>query len=112
MIDTTTPTDIQFIVQEILNVGASLLLPTLRERMELLHEQLLHGKNLSNGQQMLLQIILSSLEEPVHVAALLGYSSVPEKLDSKDICVVEMLMTTLLQSFSAHTVSNLTFLFC
>lgn len=73
--------------------------------MELLHEQLLHGKHLTTGQQMLLGIILSSLEEPIHVAALLGYSSIPEKLDLKDLSIVKILMTTLLQSFSVHTVS-------
>ncbi|KAF5282986.1 hypothetical protein FQA39_LY04857 [Lamprigera yunnana] len=107
LMDVTIPADIQAIVKEVLNVGASLLLPTLRERMELLHEQLLHGKNLSTGQHMLLGIILNSLEEPTHIAALLGYNDIPEKLDSKDLKILEMLMTTLLQSFSAHTEENL-----
>ncbi|KAF5301595.1 hypothetical protein FQR65_LT08900 [Abscondita terminalis] len=107
LMDVTIPADIQSIVKEVLNVGASLLLPTLRERMELLHEQLLHGKHLTAGQHMLLGIILNSLEEPTHIAALLGYNDVPEKLDSKDLRILEMLMTTLLQSFSAHTDENL-----
>lgn len=105
LVDITTPADIQTIVRELLNVGASLLLPTLKERMELLHEQLLHGKHLTTGQQMLLGIILNSLEEPMHVAALLGYSNVPEKLDPKDLYILETLMSTLLTSFSAHSVS-------
>ncbi|KAK5649906.1 hypothetical protein RI129_000935 [Pyrocoelia pectoralis] len=107
LMDVTTPTDIQSLVKEVLNVGASLLLPTLRERMELLHEQLLHGKHLSTGQHMLLGIILNSLEEPVHIAALLGYNDVPENLDSKDFQVLKVLMTTLLQSFNSHTEENL-----
>ncbi|KAF2886888.1 hypothetical protein ILUMI_19285, partial [Ignelater luminosus] len=103
LIDIPTPPDIQSIVKEVVSIGASLLLPTLKERMELLHEQLLHGKHLTTGQQMLLGIILSSLEEPIHVAALLGYSSIPEKLEFKDLSIVKILMTTLLQSFSVHT---------
>ncbi|XP_031334464.1 probable E3 ubiquitin-protein ligase HERC1 isoform X1 [Photinus pyralis] len=107
LMDVNTPTDIQSLVKEVLNVGASLLLPTLRERMELLHEQLLHGKHLSTGQHMLLGIILNSLEEPEHIAALLGYNDVPENLDSKDFRILEMLMTTLLQSFNSHTEENL-----
>ncbi|KAK4883685.1 hypothetical protein RN001_007004 [Aquatica leii] len=107
LMDVTIPADIQSIVKEVLNVGASLLLPTLRERMELLHEQLLHGKHLTAGQHMLLGIILNSLEEPRHIAALLGYNDIPEKIDSKDLRILEMLMTTLLQSFSTHTDENL-----
>lgn len=103
--DVTTPADIRQKVLEVLNIGAPLLLPNLKERIELLQEQLPKGNHLTRGQDMLLSTVLSSLEEPTHVAALLGFSNIPEKIETKDICLTEMLMTTLLQTLSRHTVS-------
>lgn len=54
---------------------------------------------------MLLGIILNSLEDPIHIAALLGYSSIPEKIE--DLQLTGTLMHTLLKSFSKNTVSPL-----
>lgn len=85
-------------------MGASLLLPDLRERVELLCDQLSHRMRLSQGQQMLLDIVLNSLEDPVHVAAVLGYNNSLERYESKDLCNAESLMTVLLQTFSMYTV--------
>lgn len=56
---------------------------------------------------MLLGIILNSLEDPVHVAALLGYSSIPEKLKESDLKLTGTLMHTLLQAFTKNTVNNI-----
>ncbi|PNF15872.1 hypothetical protein B7P43_G07996 [Cryptotermes secundus] len=83
-----------------------MLLPPLRERMELLHSLLPQGPDLSNGQKMLLGIILTSLEDHSHVSSLLGYSysAVSEdRLGSQDLHLAEALMKTLLRNLSFHT---------
>lgn len=107
--DIDTPQTIKATVLDILSIGAGLLLPQLRERMELLHSLLPEGANLTYGQKMLLDIILNSLEDHSHVAALLSYSIVPENLDLKDLHLTELLMATLLQNLNFYTVS---ILFC
>ncbi|KRT81777.1 Regulator of chromosome condensation repeat containing protein [Oryctes borbonicus] len=71
LIDVTENTDIYDKVREVVNIGASLLLPQLKERVQLLLEQLPLGSGLSQGQQMLLNIVITSLEEPTHIASLL-----------------------------------------
>lgn len=103
LIDIDTPQDIKDTVLEMVSVGAGLLLPQLKERMELLHSLLPAVANLTVGQKMLLDIILNSLEDHSHVAALLGYNTIPEKLDLMDINLTESLMTTLLENLNLHT---------
>lgn len=105
LVDIPTPSDVNAVVHEIIEDGASLLLPPLKERMELLRDQLPQGKDLSQGQEILLEIILNSLEEPTYVASMLGYSCAPENFVSKDLHAVEELMNTLLLAFNANTVS-------
>lgn len=105
LVDIPAPADVQSAVREILNIGTNLLLPELNERVELLCEQLPQSRHLSQGQQMLLDIVLNSLENPNHIASILGYN-VMETMDSKQVCATERLMTTLLQTFNAHTVSR------
>uniref|UniRef100_A0A3Q1JCX7 HECT-type E3 ubiquitin transferase n=1 Tax=Anabas testudineus TaxID=64144 RepID=A0A3Q1JCX7_ANATE len=89
LMDSSVPDEIQEAVIETLSVGATMLLPPLRERMELLHSLLPQGpdrwESLSKGQRMQLDIILTSLQDHTHVASLLGYSSPadgPEVLSS------------------------------
>lgn len=72
LVDIEAPEEIHNLAREVLNIGAPLLLPLLNERVEFLHLHLSSGNTLSQGQQMLLSIILSSLEDPIHIAALLG----------------------------------------
>nr|XP_057932869.1 probable E3 ubiquitin-protein ligase HERC1 isoform X7 [Doryrhamphus excisus] len=78
LMDSSVPDEIQEAVIETLSVGATMLLPPLRERMELLHSLLPQGpdrwESLSKGQRMQLDIILTSLQDHTHVASLLGYS--------------------------------------
>lgn len=105
LIDKDAPLEVHNSVREVLNTGASLLLPPLVERVEFLHLYLSNGKNLSMGQQMLLGIILHSLEEPVLTAALLGYSSSPEKLKLQEVQLTSTLMNTLLHCFCKNSVS-------
>ncbi|XP_018324237.1 probable E3 ubiquitin-protein ligase HERC1 isoform X2 [Agrilus planipennis] len=107
LVDISTPPEIQTHIQEVLSNGASFLLPQLKERIEFLNEQLPHINTLSQGQQMLLEIVLYSLEEPSYIATLLGYSSLPEKFDSKDLYLTETLMASLLQTFSVTTEQTL-----
>ncbi|XP_072409417.1 probable E3 ubiquitin-protein ligase HERC1 isoform X1 [Chiloscyllium punctatum] len=79
LMDSSVPDEIQEAVIETLSVGATMLLPPLRERMELLHSLLPQGpdrwESLTKGQRMQLDIILTSLQDHTHVASLLGYSS-------------------------------------
>ncbi|XP_073791889.1 probable E3 ubiquitin-protein ligase HERC1 isoform X5 [Danio rerio] len=79
LIDSNVPESIQQAVISTLSMGASLLLPPLRERTELLHSLLPQGpeswESLSKGQRLQLDMVLNSLQEQSHVASLLGYSS-------------------------------------
>ncbi|KAJ3666590.1 hypothetical protein Zmor_002027 [Zophobas morio] len=105
LVDIKTPTEIHATVIELINVGASLLLPQLPERVEFLHEHLSKDENLSQGQQMLLNIVLSSLEDPAHIATLLRETTSQEK--RQKLFLIETLMYTLLQSFSKITEDSL-----
>ncbi|KAF7696652.1 hypothetical protein HF521_005070 [Silurus meridionalis] len=79
LIDSDVPDTLQQAVMNTLSIGASLLLPPLRERTELLHSLLPQGpeswESLSKGQRLQLDMVLNSLQEQSHVASLLGYSS-------------------------------------
>ncbi|KAM9317693.1 putative E3 ubiquitin-protein ligase HERC1 [Pholidichthys leucotaenia] len=128
LMDSSVPDEIQEAVIETLSVGATMLLPPLRERMELLHSLLPQGpdrwESLSKGQRMQLDIILTSLQDHTHVASLLGYSSPadgPEILSSgppftafpdstysttaghPDTHLAEILMKTLLRNLGFYT---------
>ncbi|XP_006511166.1 probable E3 ubiquitin-protein ligase HERC1 isoform X1 [Mus musculus] len=91
LMDSTVPDEIQEVVIETLSVGATMLLPPLRERMELLHSLLPQGpdrwESLSKGQRMQLDIILTSLQDHTHVASLLGYSSPSDAADLSTVCM-------------------------
>ncbi|XP_071845609.1 probable E3 ubiquitin-protein ligase HERC1 isoform X3 [Apostichopus japonicus] len=123
LIDANTPPNIQKAISETLSIGAPLLLPPLRERMELLHSLLPQGPDrwdsLSKGQRMQLGIILTSLQENLHVASLLGFTSpVKDKeihssqaspleeeadVEGQDTHLAEVLMRTLLRNLGFHT---------
>ncbi|XP_061657060.1 probable E3 ubiquitin-protein ligase HERC1 isoform X5 [Syngnathoides biaculeatus] len=79
LIDTNMPDSIQQAVMNTLSIGASLLLPPLRERTELLLSLLPQGPQslnvLSKGQRLQLDMVLSSLQDQSHMASLLGYSN-------------------------------------
>ncbi|KAL1007751.1 hypothetical protein UPYG_G00091160 [Umbra pygmaea] len=129
LMDSSVPDEIQEAVMDTLSVGATMLLPPLGERMELLHSLLPQGpdrwENLSKGQRMQLDIILTSLQDHTHVASLLGYScppDTPETLASSstgfgqpldpaygapgtnpDTHLAEILMKTLLRNLGFYT---------
>ncbi|XP_066448386.1 probable E3 ubiquitin-protein ligase HERC1 isoform X1 [Eleutherodactylus coqui] len=128
LMDASVPDEIQEVVIETLSVGATMLLPPLRERMELLHSLLPQGpdrwESLSKGQRMQLDIILTSLQDHTHVASLLGYSSPSDSSDNSslplsygsssdpsyssqtshpDTHLAEILMKTLLRNLGFYT---------
>uniref|UniRef100_A0A8C4Q7E9 HECT and RLD domain containing E3 ubiquitin protein ligase family member 1 n=1 Tax=Eptatretus burgeri TaxID=7764 RepID=A0A8C4Q7E9_EPTBU len=119
LMDSSVPETIQEAVTETLSVGASMLLPPLKERMELLHSLLPQGpdrwESLSKGQRMQLDIILTSLQDHVHVASLLGYTRLGEDGESVEIShsglqsthpdthLAEVLMKTLLRNMGFYT---------
>ncbi|KAM9306994.1 putative E3 ubiquitin-protein ligase HERC1 [Pholidichthys leucotaenia] len=82
LIDTKMPDSIQQAVLSTLSIGASLLLPPLKERTELLLSLLPQGPQslnvLSKGQRLQLDMVLNSLQDQSHVASLLGYSNFGE----------------------------------
>ncbi|XP_034402246.1 probable E3 ubiquitin-protein ligase HERC1 isoform X2 [Cyclopterus lumpus] len=82
LIDTNMPDSIQQAVLSTLSIGASLLLPPLRERTELLLSLLPQGPQSINvpskGQRLQLDMVLSSLQDQSHVSSLLGYSNFGE----------------------------------
>eukprot|EP00066_Takifugu_rubripes_P013620 XP_011602886.1 PREDICTED: probable E3 ubiquitin-protein ligase HERC1 isoform X2 [Takifugu rubripes] len=82
LIDSNMPDSIQKAVLNTLSIGASLLLPPLRERTELLLSLLPRGPQslnvLSKGQRLQLDMVLSSLQDQSYIASLLGYSSLGE----------------------------------
>ncbi|XP_009067927.1 PREDICTED: probable E3 ubiquitin-protein ligase HERC1, partial [Acanthisitta chloris] len=131
LMDSSVPDEIQEVVIETLSVGATMLLPPLRERMELLHSLLPQGpdrwESLSKGQRMQLDIILTSLQDHTHVASLLGYSSPSDAAENSSLCVsygnlseqtysvqsshpdthlAEILMKTLLRNLGFYTNSS------
>nr|CAI5839110.1 unnamed protein product [Callosobruchus analis] len=106
LVNMVTPKEIHAAAKEVLYLGAPLLLPQLNERMEFLHVNLSHlnnGNELSAGQEMLLSIVMNSLEEPLHVSAILGYSSSSEKLGIHDLKMTSTLLHTLLKCYTKHT---------
>uniref|UniRef100_A0A671MPF4 HECT-type E3 ubiquitin transferase n=1 Tax=Sinocyclocheilus anshuiensis TaxID=1608454 RepID=A0A671MPF4_9TELE len=125
LMDASVPDEIQEAVIETLSVGATMLLPPLRERMELLHSLLPQGpdrwESLSKGQRMQLDIILTSLQDHTHVASLLGYSCPPDTSEPPalpsdsthvsgthsdthpDTHLAEILMKTLLRNLGFYT---------
>ncbi|XP_028317880.1 probable E3 ubiquitin-protein ligase HERC1 [Gouania willdenowi] len=128
LIDTNMPDSIQQAVLNTLSIGASLLLPPLRERTELLLSLLPQGPQslnvLSKGQHLQLDMVLSSLQDQSIVASLLGYSNfgevaasgppltpasvrAPSSTSSIEACeplhLAEVLLRTLLLSISFYT---------
>ncbi|CAG9773088.1 unnamed protein product [Ceutorhynchus assimilis] len=107
LVDIEAPEGIHNLAKDVLIIGAPLLLPLLNERVEFLYSHLSSGNVLSAGQQMLLSIILSSLEDPIHIAALLGYTVNMEKSRELDKDMISTLMHTLLQAFTKDTEDTL-----
>lgn len=111
LVDISLPKSVSMIVTECLSVGASLLLPPLRERLELLHSLLPYGSHLSKGQKMLLSIIVTSLEERSQLSSLISLSGIKESEDmiekSRDYILVEDLLQTLVQNLSLNTMEVL-----
>ncbi|XP_067667414.1 probable E3 ubiquitin-protein ligase HERC1 [Haliotis asinina] len=120
LMDTSTPDLVQEAVSETLSIGASLLLPPLRERMELLHSLLPQGpdswETLTRGQRMQLGIILTSLQDNQQIASVLGFSTaldtknIQEKVSesaTSDLQLAEVLMKTILRNLASHTEKTL-----
>uniref|UniRef100_T1JES7 HECT-type E3 ubiquitin transferase n=1 Tax=Strigamia maritima TaxID=126957 RepID=T1JES7_STRMM len=111
LVDTPTPETVQQAVSDTLSIGAPLLLPPLRERMEVLQSLLPQGpdwwESLSKGQKMQLAIVLTSLEDNSHVASLLGYSNQlngeSNQTAFQDMHLAEVLMKTLLRNLGFQT---------
>ncbi|ESP05641.1 hypothetical protein LOTGIDRAFT_181433 [Lottia gigantea] len=114
LIDTKTTDAIQEAVSETLSIGASLLLPPLKERMELLHSLLPQGTGwdiLTTGQRMQVSIILTSLQDNQQISTVLGFTScllvtsqqtIPTE-PTRELQLAEVLMKTILHNLASHT---------
>ncbi|XP_052792637.1 probable E3 ubiquitin-protein ligase HERC1 isoform X2 [Mya arenaria] len=109
VIDMNTPQSIQMKVCECLSVGTSLLLPSLGERLELLHSLLPQSpeawKALSKGQMMQLNMVLHSLQNNSHIAVLLGLKQTraASLQFTPDLNLTQMLMKNLLRNLTFET---------
>ncbi|XP_041374032.1 probable E3 ubiquitin-protein ligase HERC1 isoform X2 [Gigantopelta aegis] len=113
LMDTTTPASIHEAVGDTLSIGAPLLLPPLRERMELLHTLLPQGpgcwESLTKGQRMQLDIILTSLHDDQAIAGVLGLPCLLSCKEAGDkLWLAELLMKTILRNLASHTEKVLT----
>lgn len=108
LIDIKTTDSIQQALYDSLSVGTQLLLPSLEDRMELLHSLLPQSPEcwnaLSNGQRMQLNMILSSLQNNNHIAVLLGlhHSSHTQKF-VPDLHLALVLMKNILRNLAFET---------
>ncbi|CAB3370488.1 Hypothetical predicted protein [Cloeon dipterum] len=104
LVDMAAPNAVQQAVQETLSIGAPMLLPPLKERVDLLLSLLPQSHKLSKGQKLLLNIVLASLEDHLHVSALLG-CNVDKFQDGNptDVYLTKQLIKTLLKTLSFQT---------
>ncbi|KAH3837497.1 hypothetical protein DPMN_110888 [Dreissena polymorpha] len=113
LVDMATPDHVQEAVCECLSEGTSLLLPSLGERLELLHSLLPQSPNawnsLSKGQRMQLSMVLSSLQSDGHITVLLGLkqSRTPSLQYVPDLHLTELLMKIILRNLAYETESSL-----
>ncbi|CAM1299303.1 HERC1 (predicted) [Pycnogonum litorale] len=113
LLDVETTPSIEQCVNDTLAIGAPLLLPLLKERMELLELLLPQTPEawdtLTKGQKIQLSIILTSLEDSHHVTTLLGYTTPSNVKDAslidefKDMQLAESLMSILLKNMTFRT---------
>ncbi|KAF6207949.1 hypothetical protein GE061_016398 [Apolygus lucorum] len=110
LVDISTPKSITTIVTECLAVGASLLLPPLRQRLQLLQSLLPYGSTLTKGKKMLLSIIVASLEDRSQLRSLIvlcGSGGTNDSSLPADYLLIENLLTTLLQNLSLYSLELL-----
>ncbi|XP_048583459.1 probable E3 ubiquitin-protein ligase HERC1 isoform X5 [Nematostella vectensis] len=112
LLDASVSEEIQEAVNDALSAGASLLLPPLPERMEVLHSLLPQApeswESLTFGERKQLGIILSSIQDHTHVASLLGFTlsvkgASPDEVPLISTSLADVLMKTLLRNLAFHT---------
>ena len=98
------PADVLDLIHACLNKGANLLLPHLETRLGQL-ATLLQAKELNNGQELNLKLLLQSLDDPAVVAELLASPTKesPAK-DEVEVKVFAVLKTLIVRTFR-HFVS-------
>ncbi|KAL1139382.1 hypothetical protein AAG570_006366 [Ranatra chinensis] len=111
LVDIATPKSVSMAISECLAVGASLLLPPLRERLELLQTLLPQGSHLSKGQKLLLNVLVTSLEEHSQLSSLLNLGGITTLEGSaeidKDYHLIDSLLKTLVNNLFSHTMEIL-----
>ncbi|KAL4227433.1 putative E3 ubiquitin-protein ligase herc1 [Mactra antiquata] len=107
VVDMSTPESIQLLVSECLCVGTQLLLPSLGDRMELLHSLLPQSpycwKALSKGQRLQLNMILSSLQNNNHISVLLGLYNIHTTSSMSKRSMAQLLMKNILRNLAFET---------
>ncbi|KAL1459278.1 hypothetical protein WDU94_011280, partial [Cyamophila willieti] len=102
LVDMDTSPEIETLVTDCLAIGASLLLPPVREQLDLIKTLLSQEQPLTNGQRMLLGVITSSLHRNEELATLF-------RLDSQgaNITMLTDLLTLACAKLNSYTVSHL-----
>uniref|UniRef100_A0A8D8RZ78 HECT-type E3 ubiquitin transferase n=1 Tax=Cacopsylla melanoneura TaxID=428564 RepID=A0A8D8RZ78_9HEMI len=102
LIDMDTSSEIETLLTDCLAIGASLLLPPVREQLDLIKTLLSQEQPLTNGQRMLLGVITSSLHRNEELATLF-------RLDTQDanITMLTDLLTLACAKLNSYTVSHL-----
>jgi E3 ubiquitin-protein ligase HERC1 len=109
LIDLGLPAAVQQVICKVVSAGASLLLPPLQERLELLHGLLPQGtsgwNDLTTGQRLQLNVFLESLHDSRHVAMLLGplYKASEQSSEESSAQLAANLMKTVLGNLCSHT---------
>ncbi|CAG7693965.1 unnamed protein product, partial [Allacma fusca] len=100
MLDMNLPACVQQAVGETLLTGAPILLPPLKEKLNLLLDMLKNVSELSKGQTLLCGVIFTSLEDHQQIAYILGMARPPNPADLfllGDLHSTKKLITLLLQ---------------
>uniref|UniRef100_A0A1B6CXM2 B30.2/SPRY domain-containing protein n=1 Tax=Clastoptera arizonana TaxID=38151 RepID=A0A1B6CXM2_9HEMI len=107
LIDLPTPASIQAKVGECLAVGVLILIPTVKERLKILHYLL--NQTISKSQIMLLGIVGSSLKDQFH-CAILGVSNdtLPTDSDGIDLFLIKHLLDKILGYSHLNIIENFT----
>ncbi|XP_076815895.1 putative E3 ubiquitin-protein ligase HERC1 isoform X3 [Clavelina lepadiformis] len=117
LIDHDAPDKIKDVVRECVSIGASLLLPCMQERVSLLlsflPRKLDKWKRLSVGQRMQLDVVLSSLQDSVHVSSMLNFRGKHGAGESEgQTSLASELLLVLLENVHFHSVQKLEELKC
>lgn len=103
LIELTLPRRIMEELIETINVGITLLIPSLKERIDMLSKFIIKVDDLSNGEKILLNILLKSVHYHDQITDILGLGSCPNLVDST---ITLNLLKVILDELTSKTFSH------